>query len=174
MFKEINTLVPFLKDPEREFHVRELSKILGITPATTSKRLKELKDLNILSYRKERILDFYKSNLESQEYKDLKVYFTILSLRKSGLINTINKFYLKPTIIFFGSSSVGLDVKESDIDLVIISEKKGVIDNIKKFEKKLGRRLQFFVHKNIKDLKNNHLINNVLNGIVIQGEIKWI
>ena len=26
----------------------------------------------------------------------------------------------------------------------------------------------------IKDLKNEHLINNVLNGIVIQGELKWI
>ena len=31
-----------------------------------------------------------------------------------------------------------------------------------------------FNAKNIKDLKNKELINNIINGIIIQGKIKWI
>ncbi len=42
------------------------------------------------------------------------------------------------------------------------------------FEKKLRRKLQLFPIRELNDLRNNHLINSVLNGIVIQGELEWI
>ena len=45
---------------------------------------------------------------------------------------------------------------------MIISEKTEEFPNIKKFERKLKRRIQLFVIKEIKDLKNEHLVNNVL------------
>ena len=76
-------------------------------------------------------------------------------------------------MVLFGSAFYGLDTEDSDIDLVIISEKKQELPNFKQFEKKLNRKLQLFVVKDIKELKNEHLINNVLNGLVLQGEIKW-
>ena len=57
---------------------------------------------------------------------------------------------------------------------MIISEKTEEFPNIKKFERKLKRRIQLFVIKEIKDLKNEHLVNNVLNGIVIQGRVEWM
>ena len=56
MFKLINNLVPFFEQPNREFHVREIAKILKINPATASKRLKELVNQNVIKYRKERML----------------------------------------------------------------------------------------------------------------------
>ena len=52
MFKEINTLKPFFEDPTNEFNVREIARILKITPATASKRLKLLKKQGFLKYRK--------------------------------------------------------------------------------------------------------------------------
>lgn len=174
MFKELNNLRMFFEDPVREFHVRETAKILKITPATASKRLKEFKNKGILKYRKERMLDFYKANLEDERYRDLKIYYNIRKLKESGLINHINKFYLKPAVILFGSAAHGLDTEGSDFDLMIIAERKEELPELGKFKKKINREVQLFVNRNLKELKNKHLINNILNGIVIQGEIRWI
>jgi len=174
MFKELNILKPFFEAPARRFNVREVARILGITPATASKKLKELAKMRILEYKKERILDLYKANLDSEEYRDLKLYYTIRLMKESGLVGALNKFYLKPSIVLFGSAASGTDTETSDIDIVIISEKTDRFPQEKDFERKLKRKLQMFAVSEIKDLKNPHLINNVLNGIVIQGEIKWI
>lgn len=43
MIQIIDILEPFFIKPNYEFHVREIAKILKITPATASKKLKELK-----------------------------------------------------------------------------------------------------------------------------------
>ena len=88
---------------------------------------------------------------------------------KEKFMTELNRFYLKPTIILFGSTSTGYDTEESDIDLVIITEKKQ--DFPKK--KALGKELQLFVVNDLKELRNEHLIKNVLNGIVLQGEINF-
>ena len=98
----------------------------------------------------------------------------IRKIKDSGFLDALNKFYLKPTIILFGSSSLGMDTETSDFDLLVISEKTKKIPNLETFENKLNRKIQLFVVKNIRELRNKHLINNVLNGIVIQGEIEWI
>ncbi len=173
MFKELNILKPFFKDQSREYNVRELAKILRLAPATVSKKLKEFNKKNILVHRKERNLDLYKSNLESDSYLDLKVYYNIQKIRKSGILEEINQFYLKPAIVFFGSGSNGMDALDSDFDFLIISEKTKSY-NLDKYEKKLDKKIQLFVYKNIEQIKNKHLVNNMLNGIVLQGEIKWI
>lgn len=174
MFKEINVLTPFFESPTRQFNVREFARLLKITPATASKRLKLLAKNGILAYKKERIFDLYKANRDNDEYRDLKVYYTIRKLKESGFINALNKFYLKPAIALFGSAAFGIDTETSDIDIVVVGEKKNDFPYQAEFEKKLGRKLQIFAVSEIKCLKNPHLINNVLNGIVIQGEIKWI
>ena len=173
MFKELNILRPFFEEPNREFNVREAARILKITPATASKKLKELSKQSILKHRKERVLDLYKANLESDAYKDLKRYYTISNLRKSALIESLNEFYLKPAIILYGSSSKGMDTETSDIDLVIISENIKEFPKRAEYEKKLGKGIHIFAVRKINDLKNMNLVNNVLNGIVLGGELIW-
>lgn len=174
MFKKLNTLRPFLEAPNTEYNVREIGRILEINPATISKRLKELKDEGYIQYRKERMLDLYKADLDSDKYRDLKVYYTIRQLKDTGLIKAINRFYLKPTIILFGSSSKGMDTENSDVDILIITENKKQLPETKIFEQRLKRKIQLFIHKNINEIKNEHLINNILNGITLQGNIRWI
>lgn len=174
MFKELNILKLFFERPTKEFNVREVARLLRVSPATASKELKKMASYDVLKERKERLFRFYKANLENDYYKDLKVFYNLRKIKESGLIKDLNRFYLKPTIILFGSSVSGLDTETSDFDLVILSEKKKEFPDADKFEKKLKRKLQIFVVRNIRDLSNKHLINNVLNGIVLQGEIKWI
>jgi predicted nucleotidyltransferase len=173
MFNELNTLKFFFGSPAKEFNVREIARLAKKTPATISKQLKEFAKETLLSYRKERMLDLYKANLESEKYCDLKIYYFTRKLKESGLLDAINKFYLRPAIILFGSAAKGLDTENSDIDLVIISEKKQEFPEKKKFEAKLERELQMFIVANINELRNNHLVNNALNGRILQGEVEW-
>ncbi|MBI2148380.1 nucleotidyltransferase domain-containing protein [Candidatus Woesearchaeota archaeon] len=174
MFKELKTLKPFFEEPNKEFNVREVSRLLKIAPATASKELKSLSKIGILKDRKERMLNLYKSNLENSLYKDLKIFYSIRKIKESGLVDSLNNFYLRPTIILFGSSAYGTDTETSDLDIVILSEKTKDFSETNKFEKKLNKKIQFFILKDIKDLRNDHLINNVINGIIIQGKVKWI
>lgn len=173
MFKELNTLKLFFENPSKDYNVREVAKLLKITPATASKQLKLLAKKEILKYQKERTSDIYQSNIESAKYRDLKIYYNITKIRNSGLIEELNKFYFMPTLILFGSTATGYDIETSDIDLIIISEKIREFEKQKVFEKKIGKTIQIFIVNNLKELRNQHLINNVLSGIVLQGEIKW-
>ena len=174
MFKDLNTLKLFFEEPTREFNVREVARILHISPATASKVLNMFVEKGLLVERKERLLKLYKANLESDFYKDLKIFYNIRKIKETGLLNALNAFYLKPTIVLFGSAAFGLDTETSDFDLLVISEKTKEFPDLKKFEKKMNRKLQLFVVKDVTKLRNKRLINNILNGIVIQGELKWI
>jgi hypothetical protein len=173
MFKELSIMELFFESPSREFNVREAARLLKIAPATASKILKVLSRKGLLISRKYRRFNLYKSNLDSDFYRDLKVFWNTRRIKESGLIESLNLFYLKPTIILFGSASVGIDTETSDFDIVIISEKTKEFADREIFEKKLKRKLQLFAVRGLKDLRNEHLINNVLNGITLQGGIKW-
>ncbi|MFZ2410891.1 MAG: nucleotidyltransferase domain-containing protein [Candidatus Methanoperedens sp.] len=173
MFRELNIMRIFFDSPTREFNVREADRILKIAPATASKELKNLVKRGLLKGRKERILNLYKANIENGLYRDLKVYYNIRKIKDSMLLDNLNRYYLKPAIVLFGSASCGIDTETSDFDLLVVSEREKVLPEKEKFEKKLKRKLQLFVVREIKDLNNEHLINNVLNGIVLQGEVKW-
>ncbi|MBI2547946.1 nucleotidyltransferase domain-containing protein [Candidatus Woesearchaeota archaeon] len=174
MFNKINILKLFFEEPTREFNVREVARIVKISPATASKELKGLVKKRMLHERKERMLNLYKADLESDACRDLKIYYNICKMKSSNLIESLNNFYLKPVIILFGSCASGTDTETSDFDLLVISEKTKEFPDIKSYEKKLNRKLQLFVVRDVKDLKNEHLINNVLNGMSVQGKIKWI
>ena len=173
MFKELNTLELFFESPIREFNVREMARLLKISPATASSELKKMAAKGILVKRKERILDLYRANLDNDLYKDLKIFYIIRRIKEIGLLDALNDFYLKPAIVLFGSSSYGLDTETSDLDIFILSENTKDFPSLKKFEDKMKRAIQIFAAKDVKDLKNQHLINNVLNGVKIQGKVKW-
>lgn len=173
MFRELNILKVFFESPSKEFSVRDVAKRIKITPATASKQLKDLTKKRFLSYKRERAADLYKANIDSDDYKDLKVYYNIRKLKESGFIEALNKYYLKPAIILFGSAARGIDTEDSDFDIVVISENVKAFPEIKKYEQKLNRRIQMFNVKELNDLRNKHLVNNVLNGIKIQGEVLW-
>ncbi len=163
----------FFKEPNREVNVREFARMLKISPATASKNLKLMTKKGLLIERKERNLILYKANLDNDAYLDLKIYYNIRKIKESGLLRGLNDYYLKPTIVLFGSCAYGLDTEISDIDLLIISEKTSIVE-LKKYERKLKSKVQLFVVKKIKDLQNEHLMNNIMNGIIIQGRVKWI
>lgn len=173
MFKEFDILRLFFEESGREFNVREVARILKIAPATASKNLKSFVKFGVLTWRKERNLDLYRADVSNDFYRDLKVFYNIRKIKDSGLLDALNRFYLKPTVVFFGSAARGVDVDTSDFDLLVVSENAKVF-SAKEFERKIGRNVHLVVVHDISKIGNNHLLNNILNGVTLQGGLKWI
>ena len=72
--------------------------------------------------------------------------------------------------MLFGSFAKAENIKKSDIDILIVSPVKKKPD-LKSFEKKLRCEIQVFVYsgKELSSLKNKELLNNFINGIVLEG-----
>ncbi len=163
----------FIEEPEREFHVREISKILKKSPTTISKYLKNYQSKEILKSNLKLNHFFFKANLESKKFKQLKLSYNLKLINNSGLIEFLEDYFDYPeTIILFGSFSKAENNKHSDIDLLVISSKKQE-PNLKSFENKIGHKIQLFIHskKELNKLKekNKELFNNWINGIVLYG-----
>ena len=169
MLKIINDLSPFLEDCYRELGVREYSRILRVSPPTASKMLKEFEFDDLLKKREERGFLLFRANRESIILKDLSRMYWRLKLRKT--IYYLNSELHEPAIILFGSLSK-LEVKsDSDIDLAVFTDFKNRL-NLDKFEKDIKRKIQIFRFKSSSEINSKELKINILNGYIVQGEIK--
>ncbi len=162
----------FFENTEKEYHVRELAKLMNKSPTTVSKHLGLLKQQGILTSKKKFNHLFYMA-ADNLKFKDLKFSYNLKKIRDSGLMEYLVKNYNHPEVIsLFGSFRKAENFSESDIDLVVISPLKKELD-FSKFEKKLGHKIQVFQHtkKSIEEMKtkNKELLNNFLNGYVMYG-----
>ena len=163
----------FIKEPNKEFHVRELARIAKKSPTTISKRLNSLEKEKLLISKKKLNHLLFIANTENAKFKEFKIFYNIRKLRESGLIEYLNASFNYPSaILLFGSFRKGEDIPNSDIDLMIITPIKKEID-CSKFERFLGRKIQLFL-KSKEDIermknKNKELLNNIINGIVVEG-----
>ena len=135
----------FRKEPEREFHVRELAKLTKKSPTTVSKYLKKLETKNILLLKKKLNHLFYKANTENKAFKDQKLFHNLEKIRKSHIIEFLTQIYNPEAIVLFGSFAKSENISTSDIDLVLITPVKKEI-NLEKYEKILQHKIQLFVH----------------------------
>lgn len=172
MFIELNNLKLFFEQPEREFHLRELARILKKNPVTVQKHLEPFVKQGVISRRNERNLELYSSNTEDFYYKQCKISYNKFKLIDSKLPDELKNRYNMPTIVMFGSYSKGEDNENSDVDICVLSEIKSNI-NLSKYEKKLNRSIQLhkFNKKEWNSLKSNNpgLVNSIINGIVLHG-----
>ena len=73
-----NILEPFIKEPEKEFHVRQLSKLFDKSPTTISKYLKKLEKKKILKSKKKLNHLLFKANDKNEQFKQLKLNYNLL------------------------------------------------------------------------------------------------
>lgn len=166
----------FFEEPNKWFHVREMARLLRLTPTTVSKHLNRLYKDELLIKKQERGHLLFKANSGSDSYKGAKIHYNIKSVRDSGLIEYLDKeLHYPDAILIFGSYAKGENDKNSDIDLFILSNrKKGV--SLEEFEKKLKAKVQLFIKNKGEFIKlqkeNKNLVNSILNGIVIKGYLE--
>jgi predicted nucleotidyltransferase len=163
----------FLLNPTSRLRVRQIERATKTALPSIVRYVKELEKEGIL--RKEDISSviFYLADRSSKEYILEKKLFNIKNLFTSELINYLIDKYHNAPIVVFGSYSKGEDNENSDIDIYIQSPKKEDIDTTK-FEKILQRKIQKFIYKDINEIKNKNLINNIMNGVTLNGFIEVI
>ena len=161
----------FLDNPTKKLRVRQIEREVKIALPSAIRYAKELEEEGILKSETIAGIKLYSAARMGEKYTIEKKLHNIRRLHESGLIKYLEEEYSHPEIILFGSYAKGEDIEKSDIDLYIetpIKEIKG----LEPFEKKLGKQIQVFCHKNLKEIKNKHLLNNIINGAILSGYIE--
>src|SRR4030043_2197044 len=128
----------FLSDPMNEYHGRQVIRKTGVSKGSAGKILKLLTKLEFLTREERGRMLIYRLNLEEPTVRQFKVLASVFMLKElvDKLRNHSRKIYL------FGSCSQGTDVKESDIDLLVVtSEKEIVRKTISGFNRKNERKI---------------------------------
>ncbi|KHO45861.1 MAG: hypothetical protein QS98_C0007G0019 [archaeon GW2011_AR3] len=164
----------FFHDPIADgtgYRLRELSRIVGVAPTSIKIYLKELITEGLVVVKEERATKYplYAANIENNDFTLRKKIHTLLSIHESGLMDYISEECMPNAVVLFGSTSLGEDTKQSDIDLFVMSEETNL--NLKNYENKLGRKIHVFFSGNFGKL-SKELKNNIANGIVLKGYLK--
>lgn len=174
METKITILSIFFENPDKDFHIREIAREIKINHTTVRQYLNKLVKENLLSLSKGKLYSSYKLIL-SKKTLNLKLFYNLEKLRKSRLVEDLEKEYDLPVIILFGSYAKAIDDITSDVDICLITDiKKKIL--LEKYEKILKKKIS--IHKFTKNewqkakIKNKELINSVCNGIVISGELE--
>ena len=167
-------LKPFFENPNEQFQIRELSRLLKINHTTIRKYLLNMVKEDLIETKSGKPYDYFQAKI-TKKFLNLKLFFNLEKLRKSKLIEQIEKDYDYPKIILFGSYASATDDSQSDIDLFVLTEIKKE-RNYDKFEKSLNRKIAIHLFNNQKfntaKTKNSELSNNIINGISLSGKLE--
>ncbi|MFP4046087.1 MAG: nucleotidyltransferase domain-containing protein [Candidatus Aenigmatarchaeota archaeon] len=154
----------FFMNPDRSFHLREISRNLGVSVSTVSRAVDELEHEDLVTTEKGVTKEVSANTTE--HFRDLKISYNLKSLAKSGLIDTIEETFHPETIVLFGSYSRGEDSSDSDIDIAVVNCPEKEYD-LSRFESELERNINLH---NIKLEKTGQNFKKTLaNGIVLRG-----
>jgi predicted nucleotidyltransferase len=171
---KISILKPFFENPNEEFQIRELSRLLKINHTTIRQYLLKLVKEGLIEIKKGKPYDYFKAKID-KKFLNLKLFFNLEKLRESNLIEQIERDYDYPTVILFGSYASATDDPKSDIDLFVLTEVKKDKD-YSKFEGKLNRKINIHIFSkdkfNFTKDKNMELLNNIINGITLSGKLE--
>lgn len=117
-------------DPLRLYYQREVANEAQISVGSANRVLPDLVINGLVMKEEKGKIHIYRYNVDDPAARQLKVLFNVLELKErvEGI-----KPYVK-RVIMFGSCSRGTDVKDSDVDLFILTdEKDAVTESLKSF-----------------------------------------
>ncbi len=169
---EQNIMKLFMDFPNTEFSIREIARLTKITHPTVSKSIKKLKSQNLVIKETKNTQSgigktvLWKANQEEKSFRNFKKVKNLERIYNIGLINRIQEEISPNVIVLFGSYSRGEDTEDSDIDIFVQGKEKEFY--LKKFERKLNRKINIMFVSKISDLREEFL-QNIINGIVLEG-----
>ncbi len=149
---------------------REIAKILKVSPTAVTNSIKGLKENQLIKVEKTKTINFISFNREDRKAIEHKRVENLKNIYCSGLSTYLEQELVGGTIILFGSYSLGEDTIASDIDIAVIERKDKMLE-LEKYEKILNRKINVNFYKSWQNIQQ-HLKNNILNGILLQGSIE--
>ena len=157
----------FFKNPSKESHLRELSRLLKLSMPTIISITDDLAKENLIIKIKSGFITKVHANRESVRFIRKKRIYNMVMIFESGIVEHLLKIYNHPkTIILFGSFSRGDDIEKSDVDIAVITKKK-VSLNTTEYEKFLGRSIN--IHEMDLNEVSEEFRLNLANGIILEG-----
>ena len=131
-------LKTFLSDPVQQYHEREIARRAGVRSGAANKVLRLMAEEGVLDRQRMGRMVLYSLDLGSPTARQFKVLANVILLE--GLLSKLRP--LTKRVILFGSCSLGTDVRESDIDIMILADKRqGVTSEIAKFNSRAERQI---------------------------------
>ena len=163
----LKILYLFHEDPMQELHEREVIRKARVSKGSGNKILRKLSEIKVLSRDKRGRMVFYSLNTKNAVARQFKILFTVFSL--NDLVEDIKQDCRR--IMLFGSCSEGTDVKESDVDLFVLTNEKGRVKSKVNAYGKAGRRIAPIIVNANEFIKlrreDKPLYERILNGIVL-------
>jgi len=167
-------LTLFLTESKKEFYVRELQRKIKENVTSVRRELENLKELGLVSERKEGIQKFYSLNKNHPIYEELRRI--ILKTEGVGKVlkDKLSKLAEIKYSIIYGSFAKGTEIESSDVDLMVIGtvDEKKLLEQIRKAENEIGREVNYILwsgkefRKKIKE--KNSLLMNIVKSPVIE------
>ena len=186
---DLKILSLFTKGYDKEYYIREVEKLLGVSSRTAFVTLAKLEKRSILESKTKGKIKIYsiKKSIISRDYFFLtEQYKKIQLFEKNHLIKEIfekTEEFMHGIVILFGSFAKGIQKKDSDLDLFIVGkydenkikevgEKYGVDINIKSYPKQIFEK-EFHDDILLREILENHILIKDGEGFVRKA-IKWI
>lgn len=142
----VHILEEFLLNPGNEYHIREMARIVEVTPIYVQKELKNLESLGLLGNRKKGNMMLYKLHTKSPIAEDLKRIFLKTESIGQAIMKELDTKEIKFAFIF-GSFAKGIETQTSDVDLLIVGDvsDNDVLRSISKTERRIGREINYIL-----------------------------
>lgn len=166
----------FLQHPSQSVYVRELAKILDVSPSSVSLALNKFRRFGLVLKKEMGQTHFYKLNNDFIGIRGLKEFFFMVQLLEVEFVNSLLKLDENIiTVVLYGSFAAGDYDHLSDIDILVIAPKKFKLNKlIEDFEDKLSRELNIEILSinqwtKLKE-RNDPFYNNVkMNYVLLYG-----
>jgi predicted nucleotidyltransferase len=136
--KSLHVLHFLLSDPIEQFYEREIARQTNVSIGAVNQFLREFHKIGLVDVQKRGKINLYKADLKNPASRQFKVLFNVLAL--NDLVDEIKQ--ISDRVVLFGSCAEGTDVKDSDIDIFILtSDPETARREVTRYEKKMYRRI---------------------------------
>ncbi len=157
------------KDPDSSFHTRRVAEEARVSVGAASMILRVLESSHLVDVEEKGNMKFYRINLLNPISREFKVLYNIRKLYP--LVEELKESAEK--VILFGSCAEGIDGKDSDVDLFILTQNpRPVKEILSRFQKRLHRHLSPIIVDAEGQARLRRRDSPLFNS-VIRGKVLW-
>lgn len=131
-------------EPERQFRLRELSRLTGISAGSVQHELKQLLQADLVTRAEDGDLVTYRANKSSPVYDELRGIVEKTSGIDAMIRDALRKVRKKIRLAFiYGSIAKGANRSRSDVDLLVVGtlEFEALVALLQPVEERIGREI---------------------------------
>ena len=157
------------RDPEGSVHTRKVAEKARVSVGSASMILRTLEASHLVDVEEKGAMKFYRINLLNPLSREFKILFTVRDL--TDLVEALKDNAVR--IVLFGSSAEGTDTKDSDVDLLILSQEPQTVKGIlRRFQKEFARNLSPII-VGAEDLAKLRRHDKPLHDNISRGKVLW-